>query len=158
MKPCEALNTSLYRAKRSAIREFSRMARETPGCMALTLGEPDFDTPKPICAAVFEAFAAHETHYIENNGSLALRERIAAFESEKNGLNYKPNEVIVTIGATQALFTALFGILNPGDEVIVPTPAFVLYEEIINLCRAVFVPLDTTQDNFQIHPDRLRIQ
>ena len=50
-------------------------------------------------------------------------------------MDYSPDEVIVTAGATEALFTALFGILNPGDEVIVPTPAFVLYEEIIRLCR-----------------------
>ena len=155
MRPCEALNTALYRAKRSAIREFSRMAKETPGCMALTLGEPDFDTPQPICSAVSDAFAAHETHYIENNGTAALRERIAAFEAEKNGMDYTPDEVIVTIGATEALFVALFGILNPGDEVIVPTPAFVLYEEIINLCRGVFVPLDTTGDGFQIDPEKL---
>ena len=155
MRPCEAMNTALYRAKRSAIREFSRMARETPGCMALTLGEPDFDTPQPICRAVFDAFAAHETHYIENSGTSALRKRIAAFEAEKNGMDYTPDEVIVTIGATEALFAALFGILNPGDEVIVPTPAFVLYEEIINLCRAVTVPLDTTNDGFQINPAKL---
>ena len=155
MKACEALNTALYRAKRSAIREFSRLAGETPGCMALTLGEPDFDTPRLICDAVFDAFAAHETHYIENNGVAALRERIASYEKEKNGLNYGADEVIVTIGATEALFVALFGILNPGDEVIVPTPAFVLYEEIINLCRAVFVPLDTTDDGFQIDPKKL---
>ena len=87
MRPCDALNSALYRAKRSAIREFSRMAKETPGCVGLTLGEPDFDTPQPVCSAVADAFACHETHYIENNGALALRRRVAAFEAEKNGMD-----------------------------------------------------------------------
>ena len=152
----DALNSAIYGARRSAIREYSRLAAETPGCVALTLGEPDFDTPQPVEAAVAEAFAHHETHYIPNNGSPALREAIADFERTQNGMDYTADEVIVTIGATEALFVALFGILNPGDEVIVPTPAFVLYEEIIGLCRGRFVPLDTRADAFQIDPDRLR--
>ena len=152
----DALNSAIYGARRSAIREYSHLAAETPGCVALTLGEPDFDTPQPVEAAVDEAFAHHETHYIPNNGSPALREAIADFERTQNGMDYTADEVIVTIGATEALFVALFGILNPGDEVIVPTPAFVLYEEIIGLCRGRFVPLDTRKDAFQIDPDRLR--
>lgn len=152
----DALNSAIYGARRSAIREYSRLAAETPGCVALTLGEPDFDTPQPVEAAVDEAFAHHETHYIPNNGSPALRKAIADFERTQNGMDYTADEVIVTIGATEALFVALFGILNPGDEVIVPTPAFVLYEEIIGLCRGRFVPLDTRKDAFQIDPDRLR--
>ena len=151
----DRLNTAMYGARRSAIREFSRLAAQTPGCVRLTLGEPDFATPAPICDAVGEAFAAGETHYIENNGVRALREKIAAFEREHNGLDYAPEDVIVTIGATEALFVALFGILNPGDEVIVPTPAFVLYERIIGLCRGTFVPLDTTADGFQIDSQKL---
>ena len=152
----DALNSAIYGARRSAIREYSRLAAETPGCVALTLGEPDFDTPQPVEAAVDEAFTHHETHYIPNNGSPALREAIADFERTQNGMDYTADEVIVTIGATEALFVALFGILNPGDEVIVPTPAFVFYEEIIGLCRGRFVPLDTRKDAFQINPDRLR--
>ncbi len=156
MRPCETLNTALYGAKKSAIREFSRLAQETPGCVALTLGEPDFATPQPIAAAVTTALAQEETHYIENNGSRALREKIARFEALKNRMDYTADEVIVTAGATEALFVALFGLLNPGDEVIVPTPAFVLYEEIIKLCRGTVIPLDTAPDHFQINPDRLK--
>ena len=76
----DALNSAIYGARRSAIREYSRLAAETPGCVALTLGEPDFDTPQPVEAAVDEAFAHHETHYIPNNGSPALREAIADYE------------------------------------------------------------------------------
>ncbi|MEA4964765.1 MAG: aminotransferase class I/II-fold pyridoxal phosphate-dependent enzyme [Oscillospiraceae bacterium] len=152
----DALNAAVYGARRSAIREFSRMAKETPGCVALTLGEPDFNTPTPVSRQVQAAVDAGETHYIENNGAAALRAEIASFERNRHGMDYGEHEVIVTAGATEALFVSLFGILNPGDEVIVPTPAFVLYEEIIKLCRGVFVPLDTTDDGFQIDPDKLR--
>ena len=151
----DKLNTALYTAKRSAIREFSRRAALMPDCVRLTLGEPDLPTPASVCAAVGKALAAGETHYIENNGSAALRQAIADLEREKNGMDYAADEIIVTVGATEALFTALFGVVNPGDEVIVPTPAFVLYEQIINLCRGVYVPLDTSADAFQIDPERL---
>ena len=151
----DRLNTALYGAKPSAIRAFSQMAARTPGCVRLTLGEPDFDTPAPICAAAKDALDAGETHYIENSGARPLREKIAAFEREKNGLPYGAEDVIVTVGATEALFTALFGVLNPGDEVIVPTPAFVLYERIIGLCRGTFVPMDTEADGFQLSRERL---
>ena len=150
------MNTALYGARRSAIREFSKLARSTPGCIALTLGEPDRETENTVSEQIRTALSARETHYIENNGTLTLRTAISEFESDKNGMDYSPDEVIVTAGATEALFTALFGILNPGDEVIVPTPAFVLYEEIIHLCRGVFVPLDTSGDGFQISAEKLQ--
>ena len=153
MKDC--LNTALYTAKKSAIREFAALAAATPGCVSLTLGEPDFATPAPVKAEVTAALDRNETHYINNNGAPALRTAIAAHENARNGADYTAEEVIVTAGATEALFCALFGILNPGDEVIVPMPAFVLYEQIVNLCRGVTVPLDTRQNGFQIDGERL---
>lgn len=150
------LNTALYGAKRSAIREFSALAKATPGCVALTLGEPESATPEIVRDAAKAALDAGETHYIPNNGSPALLEKIAAFEREKNGMDYAPDEVIATAGATEALFAALFGILNPGDEVVIPVPAFVLYEEIVKLCRAVPVFLDTAPEGFQIDGEKLK--
>lgn len=149
------LNTAVYDLRRSAIREFSRLASQTPGCIALTLGEPDFDTPQVVRAQAENSLENHETHYIENNGIKALREKIANFEKQHNNFECTPDQVIVTSGATEALFVTLFGILNPGDEVIVPTPAFVLYEEIIKLCRAKVVHLDTSKDGFQIRSKSL---
>ena len=151
----QQISTSLAAAHRSTIREFAALARTTPGCISLTLGEPDFDTPQPVCQAVGEALAHHETHYIQNSGSPELRQAIANFEHEKNGMDYTPEEIIVTAGASEALFAALFGILNPGDEVIIPSPAFLLYKEIVGLCRGTPVFLDTTEDHFQINPDKL---
>ncbi len=150
------LNEAVYNLKRSAIREFSALARRTPGCIALTLGEPDFDTPQIIRDQVALSLDNHETHYIENNGRPDLREKIAQFETEKHGFMCDQSQVIVTAGATEALFVSLFGILNPGDEVIIPMPAFVLYEEIVKLCRARTVPLDISKSDFQIDGEELR--
>ncbi len=152
----DRLNIALYHVERSPIRAFSQLAARTPDCVRLTLGEPDLATPEPVCAAVSEALRSGETHYIENNGTHALREAISAYEREKHGFACDPSDIIVTDGANEALFVALFGILNPGDEVIVPTPAFVLYERIITLCRATFVPMDLTADGYQIREENLR--
>lgn len=148
----EHMNQAVYSLKRSAIREFSRLAASVPGCVRLTLGEPDFDTPEVISREVGASVAAGDTHYIENNGSRILRERISEFEKTK-GLEYSADEIIVTAGATEALFVSLLGILDPGDEVIIPVPAFVLYEQIVNLCRGVCVPMDTSDAGFQIRKD-----
>ena len=146
----EKLNSSVFDLKRSAIREFSKLARQTPGCISLTLGEPDFDTPEPIRDQAKLSLDKGETHYIENNGLRELRQKIAAFETDRHGFHCTEDQVIVTAGATEALFVSLFGVLNPGDEVLIPTPAFVLYEEIVKLCRAETVKLDTSATGFQI--------
>ena len=149
------MSSALGEVKRSAIREFSRMAAETPGCIALTLGEPDFDTPEPIRAAAERSLEASQTHYIANNGDRRLLEAIADFEREKNGMDYTADEIVVTAGATEAVFDALFGVLNEGDEVIVPVPAFGLYESIITMCRGRMVPLDISRDGFRITPEAI---
>lgn len=150
-----SMNSTLTNIQKSGIRVFTQMARSEPDCMFLTLGEPDFDTPAPIRAAAKESLDRGETHYPENNGQRFLREAISAFEQEKHALSYSADEIIVTVGATEALFCALFGILNPGDEVIVPMPAFGLYEAIIKLCRGICVPLDTSANAFQITKEQL---
>ena len=144
------LNPNLISSPRSAIREFAKLAAATPGCISLTLGEPDFPTPEPVCRAAKASLDAGRTHYIPNNGDPALCRDIAAFEERTHGLHYGPDEIVVTVGATEGLFTALCGILEPGDEVIVPVPAFVLYQCIIGLCGGKFVPLDTCRSGFQI--------
>lgn len=155
MTMIDRLNPRMYQVRRSAIREFSNLAAKTQGCIALTLGEPDADTDLAICGEVEQAFAHHETHYITNNGILPLREKIAEFENRKNGHHFTADNVIVTTGAEEALFVALFGILAPGDEVIIPTPAFVAYEEITKLCGGIPVFLDTTETSFQIEKKEL---
>ena len=148
------LNQNLTPLKRSAIRVFTNLAKETPDCAMLTIGEPDFDTPEAIKAAAIAALNADQTHYAPNQGTLALRKAIASFETAR-GNETTPDNVLVTIGATHGLFTALMTILNPGDEVIVPTPAFGLYETIVTIAGAKFVPLDMTKTGFQITKEAL---
>ena len=119
------LNQNLSHLQRSAIRVFSNLARETPDCAMLTIGEPDFDTPEAIKAAAIAALNANQTHYAPNQGTAALRAAVAEYETRR-GHAVTAEQVLVTIGACHGLFTALLGILNPGEEVIVPTPGFVL--------------------------------
>ena len=151
----EKLNSAVFDLRRSAIREFAKLAKETPGCISLTLGEPDFDTPQIVRKTAQQSLDDGETHYIENNGLRQLREKIASFETKLHGFDCTEDRVIVTAGATEALFVSLLGVLNPGDEVIIPTPAFVLYEEIVKLCRARAVRLDTSSTGFQIRNNNL---
>ena len=143
------LNQNLSRLRRSEIRTFTNLAKATPGCAMLTIGEPDFDTPDAIKAAAVAALAAGQTHYAPNQGTPALREAVAEFETRR-GNAVRPEQVLITVGASHALFTALLGILNPGEEVIVPTPGFVLYESIAAVAGAKVVRLDVTKTGFQI--------
>jgi len=148
------LNQNLNSLKRSQIRVYTNLAKATPGCAMLTIGEPDLDTPEDIKLAAIQALNANQTHYAPNQGTLPLREAIAKFETRR-GNTVKPEQVLVTIGACQALFTALLGILNPGEEVIVPTPGFGLYESIAAIAGAKTVPLDVTKTGFQITKEGL---
>ena len=148
------LNKNLTPLHRSAIRTYTNLAREVGDCAMLTIGEPDLDTPMPIKAAAAAALGKNKTHYAMNQGTPALRAAIAGYETER-GRATVPEEVLVTIGACQALYTALFGILNPGEEVIVPTPGFGLYETIVTIAGGRTVPLDLTKTGFQITREAL---
>lgn len=143
------LNQNLSSLRRSDIRVYTNLANATPGCVKLTIGEPDFDTPEAIKASAAAALNANHTHYAPNQGTAQLREAVAAFETRR-GNPVTPQQVLITIGACQALFTALLGILNPGEEVIVPTPGFGLYESIATIAGAKTVHLDVSKTGFQI--------
>ena len=156
----KSMNSSLATLQPSGIRRINALAAATPGCIALALGEPEFDTPARIRAAAKDALDAGFTHYPPNNGTATLREAIAAYMADPATgdarLAYALDEVIVTDGATEALHAALAALLNPGDEVIIPVPAFGLYESIVvaNHARAVF--FDTASAGFQIDEAALR--
>lgn len=148
------LNSNLSTLKRSQIRVYTNLARTVEDCVMLTIGEPDFDTPLPIRDAAADALDRNQTHYAPNQGTTALRQAIADFETRR-GHTTTPEEVLVTVGACQALFTALVGILNPGDEIIVPTPGFGLYETIAIIAGAKAVHLDISKTGFQITAEAL---
>lgn len=148
------LNQNLNTLKRSPIRRYTNMARETEDCAMLTIGEPDLDTPEAVKAAAIAALEADQTHYAPNQGTASLRQAVAEYETAR-GNDTKPENVLITIGACQALFTALLGILNPGEEVVVPTPGFLLYDSIATVAGAKTVPLDISKTGFQITKEGL---
>ncbi len=148
------LNANLAGLERSRIRVYTNLAKQTPGCVMLTIGEPDMDTPAPIREAAVAALNAGQTHYAPNQGTLELRRAIAEYETAR-GNPTREGEVLVTIGACQAIFTALLGVLDPGDEVIVPTPGFALYGSVAAVAGAKVVPLDISATGFQITREAL---
>lgn len=149
------MNRRLLQVRPSGIRQFTALARNTPGCISLALGEPEFTTPEVIRTQAKNSLDLGHTHYPPNNGEPFLLEAISRYEELRHGLSYSPQEIILTVGATEALYIALTGILNPGDQVIVPTPAFCLYQEIIALAGGVCRFLDTSRTGFQITPEAL---
>ncbi len=151
-----SFNSALDGVEISGIRRFTALAKSTPGACCLTIGEPDLDTPVAVREAAKSSLDGGDTHYPPNNGYPFLLEAISRFEERAHGLRYAPEEVVVTVGATEGLFIALAAILDPGSEVIVPTPAFSLYGAIARLCRGVVVELPTEERGFQIDPERLR--
>lgn len=116
-------NTALAALKPSGIRRINALAAQHPGCIALALGEPEFDTPAEISAEVSAALGRGETHYPANNGKPSVREALSSY-MEKRGLAYSADQIILTDGATEALSSTLLALLDPGDEVVIPTPAF----------------------------------
>ena len=148
------LNSNLSTLQRSGIRQFTNLAKTVPDCVMLTIGEPDFNTPEEIKAAALTSLFQNRTHYAPNQGVEELRREIAVYECFR-GMLCKPEQVLITAGATGALFTALLGILNPGEEVIIPTPAFSLYETITTIAGGKAVALNTKADDFQITAEAL---
>lgn len=150
-----SMNSRLESLTPSVIRRYNKLAKETPGCIALTLGEPDAKTDSSITAMVTASLNALETHYIPAAGMDILRTAVSEFEEETHGLHYAPEEILMTNGATEALYLSLTGILNPGDEIVVPAPCLNLYESIAAMSGAKTVYLDTTADAFQLTPAAL---
>ena len=125
--------------------------------ISLSAGEPDFNTPSPIIKATIEALEHNMTHYSSNRGDLVLRKEIAKMIKEDTGVEYNPQtEIVITNGGAEALQNAMFSVLNVGDEVIIPTPAFVSYKNIAKLCGAMVIELPLKECNeFQLDIEEL---
>ena len=120
-------------------------------------GEPDFDTPERIKAAAVEAMRRGQTKYTEVAGIPELRQAVCAKLKRDNGLEYEPGDVLVSCGAKHALFNIAVAVLNPGDEVLIPSPYWVSYPEQARLVGGVPVEVETREaTGFDLDPDRLR--
>lgn len=149
-------NKYLDKIEVSLIRQFDQSISDVPGIMKLTLGEPDFTTPEHVKEAAKAAIDANQSHYTGMAGLVALRQAAADFVKDKYHLTYNPdNEILVTIGATEALSATLTAILEPGDTVLLPAPAYPGYEPIVNLVGADIVEIDTTGNDFVLTPEVL---
>ena len=144
--------------KPSGIRKFFDIAATMKDVISLGIGEPDFTTPKPILEAGIRSLQQGETHYTSNSGKLELRRAIADNIQRLYGVKYDPaTEIIATVGVSEALYMTMTALLDPGDEVIIPTPCFVAYQAEVILAGGVPIEIPARmEDNFQVDPARIR--
>lgn len=145
------INPQVRNIEISGIRKMANKVAQISGVVSLTIGQPDFPTPAHVIEAAHSALDAGRTVYTPNPGLPELRDAAAAYAAQKYGLHYLgSDEVIITIGASQALDMALRTILQPGDEVILPGPVYPGYEPLIRLCGGVPIHVDTRNTGFKL--------
>lgn len=142
----------------SGIRKFFDLLNDKKDVISLTVGEPDFMTPWHIRATAIESLEKGKTYYTSNDGIMELRQEICNYLGRRFGLSYNPkNEVIVTVGGSEAIDIGVRALVEPGDEVIIPIPAFVCYGPIVEMAHGVPVYIETKpEDNFKLTPEALR--
>jgi aminotransferase len=141
----------------SGIRRFFDIAATMDDVISLGIGEPDFVTPGPILEAGIRSLKQGETHYTSNSGMVELREAISQHLHQLYRVSYNPDdEVLATVGVSEALYLALTAVLEPGDEVIVPTPSFVSYQPEVIFAGGTPIVLPTRiDDEFQVSAEDL---
>lgn len=141
----------------SGIRKFFALASEIPDCISLGVGEPDFQTPWSIRESAIHSLEIGRTKYTSNAGLLPLRTEITNFMARKYDLHYDPDQVLVTVGGSEAIDLAIRMLVEPGDEVIIPEPCYVSYEPITTLTGGVPVHIQCTEENqFRLTPEQLQ--
>ncbi|WP_423189688.1 aminotransferase class I/II-fold pyridoxal phosphate-dependent enzyme [Alkalibacterium sp. f15] len=148
------LNREIKALDVSKIRQFDDQVSAFEPLIRLTLGQPDFPTPQHVKDAAKRAIDSNFSFYTSTAGDIKLREAASKFVETKYNLKYNPQtEVIATVGATEALATSLFTILNPGDYVLIPSPFFSLYDSLVKMSQAIPVYVDTSESDFLITSD-----
>lgn len=142
----------------SGIRKFFEMLGDRPDVISLTVGQPDFVTPYHIREAAIRSIENGKTWYTANLGMPALREQISAYLARRFSLSYDAKkEILVSVGGSEAIDIALRALIEPGDEVILPLPAFVCYAPLAELYGAVVKKVITKEENaYKITPQELR--
>src|SRR6202012_5425630 len=155
-----ALSNRINYLSESATLKMNKMARELSAkgvnVISLSLGEPDFHTPDHIKNAAKKAMDENYTYYTPVAGYPELRKAIAAKLKNENGLDYDFSQIVVSTGAKQSLANVLLCLVNPGEEVIIPTPYWVSYSEIVKLAEGESVFINTSvESNFKITAEQL---
>lgn len=154
----QILNQRIQAVKPSGIRKFFDILEEMKDAISLGIGEPDFVTPWHIRDAGIYSLEKGYTKYTSNAGMAELRREIASYLNRRFGLHYNfANEIVVTVGGSEAIDLALRCLVNPGDEVIVPVPSFVCYGPLTSMAGGVPVYVETKAENeFRLMPEELR--
>ena len=145
-------------AKRTNTIELSQIRKmfeaTKPGAINLGIGEPDFNVPQNIKEAMKKSIDDNETQYTPNKGYIELREEIAEKFKKDNGIITDPENIIVTVGASEALYISAQAFMEASDEILLPDPSFLLYESCINLAGGTIVPVDCKMENeFKLKAD-----
>lgn len=144
----ELLSEKVLQLKPSGIRKFFNVANEIPDVISLGVGEPDFATPYHIREAGIRAMQTGKTFYTANSGLYDLRKEICNYTERRIGLTYNPdNEVLVTVGGSEAIDIALRAIINPGEEILYIEPSFVSYLPCIVMAGGIPVPIELKAEN-----------
>ncbi len=150
------LSDTLKDIKPSGIRKFFDLLADMGDVTALTVGQPDFVTPWHIREAAITSLERGHTYYTSNSGLPELRREVCAYMKRRFELDYTADEVLVTVGGSEAIDVAVRALVNPGDEVIIPMPSFVCYEPIVRMAGGVPVIINTKAENgFKLTPDEL---
>jgi len=142
------LSNKIINIKPSGIRKFFDLAQNMENILSLGVGEPDFQTPWTIRQTAIHTLETKRTVYTANSGLLELRKSISKYINKKINTQYDPNnEIVVTVGGSEAIDISIRALINPGDEVIIVEPCFVCYSPIVELTGGVPVPINTKIDN-----------
>lgn len=156
MNPEKVISDIVRDVPPSGIRKFFDIASEMKDCISLGVGEPDFDTPWNIRESAIYALESGRTHYTSNHGSTDLRKQILRYLELRFSLQYELNQVVVTVGASEALDLAFRAIMNPGDEVLVPSPSYVSYMPGVWFAGGKPIPMMLKEsDAFKITPESI---
>lgn len=152
------LSTNIKQIKPSGIRKFFDVANEMEDAISLGVGEPDFITPWNARNAAIKSIQKGFTQYTSNSGLKELRQAISRYLNERYFLSYEPlSEIVVTVGASEAIDLALRSLVNPGEKVIVPEPSYVSYMPCVHMCGGIPVPLKCrAEDDFSITAESLK--
>jgi aminotransferase len=144
--------------KPSGIRKFFDIAATMENVISLGIGEPDFTSPEPILQAGIRSLQRGDTHYTSNHGIIELRRELSKHLEKLYGVRYNPEtEIVITVGGSEALNLAAIALVNPGEEVLIPTPCFVSYQAAVIMAGGVAVEIPCTmENNFDLDPQKLR--
>ena len=144
------INREVLKLEYSLIRALNEESRKYSNAIDLTIGEPDIPSPKELITEALKYGAEHQLRYPPTGGGEKIRTLVADYYNRKYGSSYVMDNVIINVGASEALSSCLRTILNSGDEVIIPAPFYPGYPSMVNLCYAKSIFMDTTKTDFKI--------